>query len=408
MEKKSAAKHYKYYPDENPPLFLAYGFRPFLLLIPPFTVISMLLWGLVFSGVLPLPLGSNLVHWHIYELVFGLGFAGICAFMLTALPEMYPGVVPVVGKKLSYLVGLWLGARLSFWLTPAISIYPAMILNLAFSVAILAVAFKPTVLDALQRNSSIWFVIACLTSVQALFFLSSVQIIDTEAKDFLILGLYGFVVLIMLVLRRVNMEVINEMIEQKGLDDLFTAKPFRYNLAVFCIVMFASVEFLYPQNSTLVWLAFACAAAILGVINDFNLKYESIVFQPVSLYLLAVVFITAAGFFALGMNVLLGLGMQNHFVHILSTGSFSLAFFLVMVVIAFIHTGRQLKPKAWITFGIVMLFLATFFRVLQGFYPQYYTLFMSVSILLWVTPFIIYFFKTKSMLLSPRADGVKG
>jgi uncharacterized protein involved in response to NO len=305
-------------------------------------------------------------------------------------------------------VVLWLLARGSFWFAQIVSIYPAMIFNLAFSIAILAVSFKPVLLDSLQRNSSIWFVIASLTLLQGLFFLSSAQIIDFEAKRFLTLGLYGFIVLIMLVLRRVNMEVINEMIEQKGLDDIFLAKPFRYNLAVFCIVTFASVEFLYPQNSILVWLAFACGAAVLGVVNDFNLKFESIVFEPVSLYLLSIVFITAAGFFGLGINILLGLGMHNHFVHILSTGSFSLAFFLVMVVIAFIHTGRQLEPKTWITLGIGMLFLATIFRILQGFYPQNYTLFMSVSILLWTTPFIIYFFKTKSMLLSPRADGVKG
>ena len=60
-----ATNHYLYYPDEkNIPPYLAYGFRPVFLLLAPYMVISMILWGLVWSGVLAI--------WNINSWCYGI------------------------------------------------------------------------------------------------------------------------------------------------------------------------------------------------------------------------------------------------------------------------------------------------------------------------------------------------
>jgi len=64
-------------------------------------------------------------------------------------------------------------------------------------------------------------------------------------------ALGAIVVLILLAMRRVNMEAINELMEDKEIDDIYIARPPVTNLAVFAVIIFTVVELLYPNNSAL-------------------------------------------------------------------------------------------------------------------------------------------------------------
>jgi len=67
-----------------------------------------------------------------------------------------------------------------------------------------------------------------------------------------------------------------------------------------------------------------------------------------------------------------------------------------------------LKSNLWIASGLIMLVFATLCRSLIPFFSELYYPLTGLSMVFWILPFVIYFFKTKEFLLNSRVDGIKG
>lgn len=407
--KQYATNHYSHYPKGEYPPYLAYGFRPMFLLLAPYIIISMLLWSLSFSNIITINFLSDPLTWHMYEMLYGIGIAGIIAFFLTGAPELFPGTIPIVGRHLALIVLSWVLARISFWFMDYINIYIVMFLNILPLVWIIFLVFKPVVLDPKRRHISLAFTLVLLLIVQISFFCSVMEIIDTPSKDILILALGVFTVLEILALRRINMEAINELLEHENIDETFYSRAPRYNLAIFCVSLYTIIEFVYPENSILAYIAFASAAAVLGIINDFILKDNNILFKPIVVYMITILLLMACGYAFIGYDYLNdNLYALNHFRHFLTSGVFGLVFYIVMIIISTIHTGRYLFSNFWIAFGVFLIVIATLIRSFIPYYETYMIEAYILSSILWVLPFIFYMKIFFPYLLSPRADGIPG
>ena len=94
-----------------PPAFALWqlGFRPFYLLASVFAALSIGLWALQFSGLLPLAYLQGPV-WHAHEMLFGFTLAVVVGFLFTAGRNWTNRPTPT-GARLAALAALWLVGR---------------------------------------------------------------------------------------------------------------------------------------------------------------------------------------------------------------------------------------------------------------------------------------------------------
>ncbi len=228
---------------------------------------------------------------------------------------------------------------------------------------------KDVVLDPLQRHASLGYTLVVIFAIEYWFFLSVAGVVQTYSMDVLKVALGAIVVLVLLALRRVNTEAINEMMEDKNIDDIYISHPPLTNLAVFMVIVFTIVEFFYPNNTVLGWLGLATAASILAILNDYALKEVFILNQPYVLYLGSIFVMFGLGYGLMGWNLLNGnIYVMSHFRHFITSGGLGLSYLIIMIIISWIHTGRYLTSNAYTHLMIVFMIIATFLRGLIPFF----------------------------------------
>ena len=205
------------------------------------------------------------------------------------------------------------------------------------------------------------------------------------------------------------MEAINEILEDKNIDDVFISRPPSTNLAIFTVIVFTIVEFLYPQNSALAWIGFACGAAILGITSEYKLQDKFILNQPYVIYLASIYALLSIGYALMAWDLLNpDINGINHFRHFITSGGIALSYLCVMLIITWAHTGRHITANIYTHFMVFFIILATFMRGLIPFFEEYTNELYLYSSIIWSIPFAMYIQQYYKFLLNPRADGIKG
>ena len=130
--------------------FLRGGFRPFFFGAATWAVIAIALWLCVLAGKINLPSRFEGVAWHRHEMLFGFVGAAVSGFLLTAIPN-WTGRLPIAGKPLLSLFGVWAAARLAVLFSSLIGFWPAAILDVGLFVSLALLAARE-VLASNNRN----------------------------------------------------------------------------------------------------------------------------------------------------------------------------------------------------------------------------------------------------------------
>src|SRR5690606_33840502 len=120
------------------PVILSYGFRPFFLAAGLWGLAAMAFWILAMMGRFDIAVTYGPAAWHAHEMLFGYTSAALAGFLLTAVPN-WTGRLPVSGLPLLALFLLWCAGRAALLGVDAIGIVPAVVIDVAFLPALLAI-----------------------------------------------------------------------------------------------------------------------------------------------------------------------------------------------------------------------------------------------------------------------------
>jgi len=383
------------------------GLRPFFLLASASAVLFVALWLALLAGAAPgwQPPGGTL-PWHGHELVWGFGMAAVAGFLLTAVPEFTgcPGASPA---RILALVGLWLGARLAYAAAPAVGMLPALLLNLALGLGVLAQITPALWRDPTRRHRSFALAVAALLLVQLGFFSALLQ--QHDALRWLYAGVGLMVVLVIIATSRISMRVVNQRIEdgRPGATPAtavgYLARPPRRHFAVGAVLAATAAEWAWGLQPTTGWLALAAAAALLNLLNDWHVGRALLTRYALVLY--GSYWLAALGYAGLGA---VGLGWPwppSAPRHLLMVGTMGLSIFSVMAIAGRLHTGHWLDWRRWLPLAALLIVLAALTRALAGAGVAHA---LWLSGMLWVLAFTLYLLHAWRALAGPRTDGGHG
>jgi uncharacterized protein involved in response to NO len=156
------------------PAIFSYGFRPFFFGGALWSALAILLWVPQYVGFIAVPSAIAPLDWHIHEMLFGFVPAIVAGFLLTAIPN-WTGRLPVCGAPLAGLAALWLAGRVAMLSTAGIGLAAAAVIDVAFLLALAAVALREIIAGKNWRNLRVLAIVAVLIAGNIAFHIETIR-----------------------------------------------------------------------------------------------------------------------------------------------------------------------------------------------------------------------------------------
>lgn len=387
----------------NLPLFNL-GFRPFFLCASLYAAISVLVWGLIYTGKLQHHfVFSSPMIWHAHEMVFGYAVAVIAGFLLTAVKN-WTGIQTPNGWKLLSLVLIWLFARLLAFVPNHSLFHWQFALDNVFLILLILSIAIPIIKSGNKRNLVIVTKIILILASNIVFYLGVIGYLEDGER----IGLYSAIYLILALILTLARRVIPTFIE-RGVGYPVTLRNSTWVdlSSLFLFLIFWIAEIIEPNSGVV-----AVLAGLLFVIHSIRLSgwhTSGIWKQP----LLWVLFI-AYGFLTLGF-LLKALAWfidvsPSLALHAFTYGGIGMITIGMMARVTLGHTGREIYAPAKIhSVMFVSLLIGAIIRVLVPlFEPMQYSLWITLSYLLWSFAFGLFVINYAPKLIQARVDGKPG
>jgi uncharacterized protein involved in response to NO len=376
--------------------FFQGGFRPFFFGAAMWGIIALALWLCSIGGVLQLPIRFDPVAWHRHEMLFGFVGAAIAGFLLTAIPN-WTGRLPIAGKPLAALFGLWLAARVAVLFSGTIGLMPAAALDVGFF-AILTTVASREVLAAKNRNVSLVAVVLLFTLADAADYAGNAGVIPDVGWQFAIVLI---IILISVVGGRIIPSFTRNWMMKQGHRLNLPTQPAALDLLVIAGTAICLLFWIFTpvDRSTGVLLIIAAALQLLRLARwaGWRTASDSLVLILHIAYLWIPI-----GLVLLGLSILGTAVPRSAAVHALTAGAMTTMVLAVMTRATLGHTGRDLHANlpTVVLYGCVTTGALLRVAASLGFGPN--GLMLDISGALWAAGLVLFLAVYAPMLWQPR------
>ncbi|MBW8318456.1 MAG: NnrS family protein [Arenimonas sp.] len=378
------------------PVLFSYGFRPFFLGAALMAIVAMALWILALTAGLPVGGSYGAAHWHAHEMLFGFAPAVVAGFLLTSVPN-WTGRLPVAGRPLMALFGLWVVGRIVLLQPDLIGIGAAAVLDGLFLPALLLIFAREIVAGRKWKDLKVLVVLAFLSAANIGFHLATLT--GEHGGLAQRLAVSAYVVLIMIMGGRIIPSFSRNWLNQRG-EKRF---PIPFNTFDTVAIAGGAVALggwtLLPENRLTGLIALS--AFCLHVARLVRWRGHA-VFTEKLLFVLHL----AYAFIPLGL-LAIALGTQGYLadtavLHVLTVGAMATMMLAVMARATRGHTGRVLAASPMTTLSYVAILLAALLRPAADLLPGYRTELLTAAGLFWIAAFALFVYEYGPMLARVR------
>jgi uncharacterized protein involved in response to NO len=385
------------------PAVLTYAFRPMFLAAGTWAIVAIAFWLAMFLGYLQLPTRFDPLAWHIHEMLFGFVMAAVAGFLLTAIPN-WTGRLPVRGRPLALLAGLWLLGRVVCLISADLPAWLAIVADLTFPIVLLAVAAREIIVGRNWRNLPMTAPLAVFIIADLLMHLESLDLPVPSGLGWR-LGLAAPILLISVIGGRIIPSFTRNWLFKRHNARLPAAHSAVDSAAVGLLCAGLIIWAVLPN--------FQVAGMILviaAMANAWRLaRWAGAATWPEPLlFILHVGYAwMVVGTALLGLSIL-GAGVPvASAIHALTAGAIGTMILAVMPRVTLGHTGRDLTAN-WATVAIfVLINAAAITRVAASWNPDDMMILLALSAACWMAAFGLFEIVYGPMLLTrqPTCSG---
>jgi uncharacterized protein involved in response to NO len=377
--------------------FLRGGFRPFFFGAGTWAIIAIALWLCELGGEIALPSAFAGVAWHRHEMLFGFVGAAVSGFLLTAIPN-WTGRLPIAGKPLLSLFGMWALARLAVLFSSLLGLWPAAILDVGLFVSLALLAARE-VIASNNRNVPVVGLVFVFGLADAADYLGQAGVIDGDLGWRCAIALV--IVMISVIGGRIIPSFTRNWMAKRGIKSGLPSQPQRLDLLVIASTALALLFWIaFPDRKAaggMLVLAAAAQALRLsrwGGHRTFGdplvaILHVGYAWIPIGLALL--------GASVAGMDL-----PQSAGVHAMTAGAMTTMILAVMSRASLGHTGRNLTASPATVAAYVCVTVGALVRVAASFGIGPYPIMLDVAGAFWGAALLLFLIVYRPILWSPR------
>jgi uncharacterized protein involved in response to NO len=360
-------------------------------------LLAIALWLCELGGAIAIPSRFDGVAWHRHEMLFGFVGAAVAGFLLTAIPN-WTGRLPIAGRPLLSLFGMWAMARLAVLLSGLVGIWPAVLLDVGLFLVLALLAAREVIASG-NRNLPIVGLVFLFGLTDAADYAGSAGLLPPD------LGWRAAIALIVIMISLIGGRIIPSFTRNWMAKRSMTAKlptqPQPLDLLVIASTAIGLLFWLiFPDNSlTGLMLILAAAAQALRLARWRGIRAGS---DPLVLILHLGYLWIPIGLLLLGLS-LVGLDVpRSAGVHALTAGAMATMILAVMTRASLGHTARELKaaPLTAIAYACVTIGAAVRVAAALGVGP--YATMLDIAGAFWGGAMLLFLIVYTPILWTPR------